>query len=158
MKKLLFLLLCLPLTALAAPTNTVKQFDKASEDFLLAKREHINPTASELKAIAKSEGIPLNNQKGFPVLKGTGEAAPRLSPGAGLVEPAKSYRTLGDAAKAGVDPLNLIKPMASSAAVPQSETRNAVYYYIGGFLLFSLLLGVGYLATKKDPDEKDAAS
>jgi hypothetical protein len=168
MKKLLFLLVAVPLLAFGAKESGVQRFDKANEGAYFGDRDRINPSSRELREISKSQGMPsLTNKKGFPVLprnaptfaESTGAAVLPASPAASAASappvvsagPAPSYRTLGDAAKAGVDPLNLVKPSASKATVPGDDGKSDLYYYVGGILGFILLGGLGFLLSLRTP-------
>lgn len=155
MKKLLFLILAVPLLASAAPESRVERFNKANEGTYFGNREHVNPTSRELREISKDQGMPLNTRKGFPVLRGPSDPAPgagKVPEGApDEVPPAVSYRTLGDAAKAGVDPLSRIKPMASTARVEAAEGARDIYYWIGGIAAFVILGGLGFVFALRTP-------
>jgi hypothetical protein len=158
MKKLLFLLAVLPVLALAANESGVKRFDRANEGAYFGGRERVNPTSRELREMSQEQGMPVyKSNKNFPVSprggipsNNSGNAEPS-APEQGPVVIARSYRTLGEAAKDGVDPLYLIKPMASAAPVAADEGRYDLYYYIGGILGFVVLAGLGFIFSLRTP-------
>jgi hypothetical protein len=159
MKKLILILAAIPLMASAATESGAKRFDRANEGSYFGDRERINPTSRELREISQEQGMPLYaNKKGFPQLPSSmpGQQRPNGSEGEAPATPevavAQSYRTLGDAAKAGVDPLNMVKPMASKATVLQSdEGKYDIYYYVGGVLGFIVLAGLGFIFSLRTP-------
>jgi hypothetical protein len=163
MKKILILLAAVPLVALAANESGVKRFDRANEGAYFGDRERINPTSRELRELSKEQGMPVfKSSKNFPVLPEG--ISPERDDAAGNpnspqerppVVIAKSYRTMGDAAQAGVDPLQLIKPMTSTATVVQEEGKYDLYYYAGGILGFVILAGLGFLFSLRTPNLRE---
>lgn len=142
----------------STPASRVARFDKAHEGSFLGDRERVNPTSNELRELSKEQGIPVNTRKGFPVLReGFDPASQGVSAESGMEEGiasivvAPSYRTLGDAAKAGVDPLSLVKPMTSTAAVQEGEGANDIYYWVGGIGAFIILGGLGFVFALRTP-------
>lgn len=75
--------------------------------------------------------------------------APEATPGE--VVPAVSYRTMGDAAKAGIDPLSLVKPVVSTARVEAADGSRDLYYWIGGIAAFVILGGLGFVFALRTP-------
>ena len=140
-KTLLLLLLSAPLLACAANDARVRNFDRNAEDFLFGRKDRVNLTTNELNDLARKQGT-LKDSKGklIPPAQVVKEVPLKNRPGE--VPPAPSYRTMADAAKAGLDPLNLVKPMESHAAVPDSGGDRELLVYGGGFGLF-LLASVG---------------
>jgi hypothetical protein len=164
MKKLLFLLAVLPALALAQSRpengtqrveNGAHRFDKANEGAYFGGKERINPTSRDLRATAIEQGVPISKKRGFPLaaagtvtlggaVDGDAEAAP-------VGTPAPSYRTLGDAAKAGVDPLSLVKPMVSAATEPAEDGKYDLLYWAGGILGFIVIGGLFFLISLRTP-------
>lgn len=70
--------------------------------------------------------------------------------------PAPSYRTLGDAAKAGVDPLNYLQSM--SAVRPTDEAANPYesYYWAAAIAAFFVLAVSGFIYASRTPDAPKA--
>lgn len=159
MKKILLLLVTAPLLAFAAQGSGVQRFDKAHEGEYLGNRERINPTSSELRAISKEQGMPPPMVKrGFPLMPSTTQNAPEnvaapASPAlyGSQVAPAPSYRTMGDAAKAGVDPLNRVVLPTTRAAAVEDVGKSDLYYYVSGILGFIVLGGIGFLFSVRTP-------
>lgn len=155
MKKILLLLTLFPAIATAVETGA-QRFDRANEGKYFGNRERINPTSIELREVAKEQGVPLMKKGGFPVAP---RGVPEYDPGAAMtpsdalreVPPTASYRTMGDAAKAGVDPLSLVKTMDSKAPVDSDDDKYELYYWIGGIGGFVVLAGIGFILSQRTP-------
>lgn len=65
---------------------------------------------------------------------------------------APSYRTLGDAAKAGVDPLNFLQTMSSKTPTGEPENPYASYYWIAAIAAFFILAIGGFIYASRTPD------
>ena len=145
-KSLLLLCLLTPLLAHSelAPTKQARDFDRKAEDYLYGGNA-INPTTNKLRELARAQGT-LRDKDGKLV------PPPAAVPAQNQpidVPPAPSYRTLGDAAKAGVDPLNLVKPMSSRAAIPASQGRFGIWHYAGAFGLFALIAAIIFFVSSR---------
>lgn len=146
-KSLLLICLLTPLLAHSelAPTKQARDFDRKAEDFLYGSRNPINPTTNKMREWARAQGT-LRDKDGKlvpPPAQAPAENQPVDVP------PAPSYRTMSDAAKAGVDPLNLVKPMTSKAAIPGSQGRFGLWHYVGAFGLFALIAAAIFIVSSR---------
>lgn len=148
MKKTIFIIAALlPALAFAAKESAVKRFDRQHEDFLFADKERPNPTTNEMLEMAREQGTltkhaASNQGKPAPTAVGIGNRPVEGTP-------APAYRTMGEAAKAGIDPLKLIKPMESKAPVPEAN-KNEIWFYAGGFTLFAFLGFLGFMLVNRN--------
>jgi hypothetical protein len=162
MKKFLILLAIMPALAVANPENGVQRFDKANEGAYFGGRERINPTSRELRSISRDQGVPISKKRGgFPLAaQGTvdlepADAAETPVNSALSAPPAPSYRTLGDAAKAGVDPLSLVKPRTPTAPTEPEDGKYDTLYWAGGILGFILVGGLFFLFSLRTPQLRE---
>ena len=165
MRKLLLVLAVLPLFANAGTESGVRRFDRANEELLLSQREHLNYTARELKEVAKSQGNFPQTKRGFPMLSygavssgNEQEPYSAKSPLTASGTPAPSYRTMGDAAQAGVDPLRLVSPTVPNSKVEARipEMNFEMWYYAGGLGLFIVIGGAGVLLSMRTPGQRES--
>lgn len=151
-KPLLLICLLTPLLAHSelAPTKQARDFDRKAEDFLYGGNA-INPTTNKMREWARAQGT-LRDKDGKlvpPPAQVPVENQPVDVP------PAPAYRTMGDAARAGVDPLNLVTPMTSRAAIPGSQMRLGAWHYVGAFGLFALIAAVIFFVSSRGTGKRE---
>lgn len=72
------------------------------------------------------------------------------------VAAAPSYRTLGDAAKAGVDPLNQLQSMPGASTSSETENPYEAYYWAAALIAFVILAVGGFIYASRTPNAPEA--
>jgi hypothetical protein len=147
MIKKLLLLATLPLLMAAAAEPPPPQRELLGGSFV--NRHPINLPLPDLKRMAKEQNTDTSHSA-------EDEANPYSRSTLRNVAAAPSYRTLGDAAKAGVDPLNFLQTMQAAAPTGESENPYEMYYWAAALAAFVLLAVGGFIYVSRTPNAPEA--